>query len=79
MKISLALLITTGVLGMARAGDPDDGRKVAISATDAGRDLIVETRRRRDAWLFRRLDGLSADERELLTNAAIVLRGIADS
>jgi DNA-binding MarR family transcriptional regulator len=63
----------------SRAGDPEDGRRVSISATDAGRDLIVETRRRRDAWLFRRLDDLSAQERTLLDQAAVLLRGIADS
>jgi DNA-binding MarR family transcriptional regulator len=62
-----------------RTASPDDGRKVVISATDAGRELVDETRRRRDAWLFKRLEKLPADERKLLVEATRIIRSIADS
>jgi DNA-binding MarR family transcriptional regulator len=52
---------------------------VVISATDAGRELVDETRRRRDAWLFKRLEKLPADERKLLVEAPRIIRSIADS
>jgi DNA-binding MarR family transcriptional regulator len=62
-----------------RESDPDDGRKVVLRATEAGRTVVEETRRRRDAWLFLRLDELSRSEHELLSDAAVLLRKIADS
>jgi DNA-binding MarR family transcriptional regulator len=62
-----------------REGDPDDGRKVVVYATDAGRALVEETRRRRDAWLYRRLDELDPGSRALLADAALLLRELADS
>jgi hypothetical protein len=52
---------------------------VVLRATEAGRTVVEETRRRRDAWLFLRLDELSRSEHELLTDAAVLLRKIADS
>jgi DNA-binding MarR family transcriptional regulator len=62
-----------------REGDPQDGRKVRIGVTEAGRALIIETRRRRDAWLFRRLEELAPGERKLIAEAVPLLRKIADS
>jgi DNA-binding MarR family transcriptional regulator len=62
-----------------RSPDPDDGRKVMVDATDAGRELIVETRRRRDAWLHRRLRALTPEQRDTLAEAAVIIRELADS
>ncbi len=62
-----------------REGHPEDGRKVVLTATEAGRRLVEETRRRRDAWLYRRLEELSDSERDLIAAATLLLRAVADS
>jgi DNA-binding MarR family transcriptional regulator len=56
-----------------------DARKVTVSLTDAGRDLIRETRRLRTAWFSRRVAELTADERRALEAVTPILRKIADS
>ncbi len=61
-----------------RADHPDDGRQVLVDITAAGRAEIKETRRRRNAWLARRLADLSPQERDVLAEAsAILLRVVA--
>lgn len=62
-----------------RNGDPDDGRKVLISLTDAGREIVLETRRLRSVWFSHQLETLSAGEREVLEAALPILRRLADS
>jgi DNA-binding MarR family transcriptional regulator len=62
-----------------RTPDPDDGRKVVVVATDAGRELVAETRRRRDAWLHKRLRTLTREQRDTLAEAAAIMRELADS
>ncbi|GAA1447998.1 MarR family winged helix-turn-helix transcriptional regulator [Leifsonia poae] len=62
-----------------RTPDPDDGRKVVVEVTDAGRALVTETRRRRDAWLHKRLRTLTPEQRATLAEAATILRELADS
>lgn len=62
-----------------RASAPDDGRKVLVQATEAGGALVTETRRRRNAWLVRRLEELPPEQRELLAKATEIIRGVADS
>ncbi|MHA7984518.1 MarR family winged helix-turn-helix transcriptional regulator [Rathayibacter sp. CAU 1779] len=64
---------------VVRQAAEDDKRKVLFVPTDAGRDLVNETRRRRDAWLDRRLAKLPAETRALLVEAADVIRELADS
>jgi DNA-binding MarR family transcriptional regulator len=59
---------------VVRRPSPDDGRMVVVSLTDSGRDVVLETRRRRDPWLAERLEGLSAGEREVLGAAAAIIR-----
>lgn len=60
--------------------DPDsaDGRVVRLSLTDAGRQELDVHRARRDAWMTQRLDGLTGDERKLLTRASELLRRVVD-
>jgi hypothetical protein len=50
-----------------------------VSLTAEGRGEVKETRRRRDAWLARRLAELEPEERRLLAEASGILRRIADS
>ena len=62
-----------------RSGSPDDGRKVIITATDSGMQLVEETRRKRVAWFSKQLSTVSADERAALDAASPILRRLADS
>ena len=67
-------------LGLVQKDEhPTDGRQVVVSLTVGGRAEVVETRRRRDAWLTERLKGMTKEERQLLADAAELLRRIAAS
>jgi len=76
MNRTINALVEVGLV--TRVADATDGRKVAIDVTDAGRRLVKETRRRRDAWFASRLNTLSADERATLDAAETILRRLAD-
>jgi DNA-binding MarR family transcriptional regulator len=77
MNRRVGCLVDAGYV--TRTASPDDGRKVVIRATDAGHELVEETRRRRDAWLFKRLERLPPDQRKLLVDATRIIREVADS
>jgi DNA-binding MarR family transcriptional regulator len=62
-----------------RTPHPTDGRQVILAATEAGRTVVQEQRRARDAWLAQRLAALSLDERETLRRAAELLDRIVRS
>lgn len=62
-----------------RMSTPEDGRKVLVQTTEAGRALVAETRRRRDACLVRRLEELAPAQRELMAEATAIMRELADS
>lgn len=64
---------------VAREGSPDDGRKVVVRISDAGAAFVTETRRRREHWLNRRTRDLSAEQRELLRQASVIMKELADS
>jgi len=64
---------------VARTSDEADGRKVVVVPTERGRELVAETRRRRDAWLHQRLRTLNAEQRATLAEAARIMRELADS
>lgn len=64
---------------VARSQDPADGRQVFVALTESGRGHVRETRRRRDAWLARRLADLTPSERAVLAEASDILRRIAAS
>ena len=76
MNRTINALVEQGFV--TRESDATDGRKVVIDISDAGRRLVKETRRRRDAWFSSRLAALSPEERDLLEAAAPVLRRLAD-
>ncbi len=58
---------------------PTDRRQALVSLSAAGRALLREDRRRRDAWLSRRLHELDESDRALLRAAAPVLERLARS
>jgi len=64
--------------GLARrTPHPDDGRQLLVVLTDAGATHVLETRRRRDAWLAGQLAALGPDDRATLARAAALLQEIA--
>lgn len=77
MTRTVTALADLGLL--TRTGHPDDGRQVLVALTDAGAATLRETRRRRDAWLARRLAELTPAERATLAAASDILRRIAAS
>ncbi|WP_127131063.1 MarR family winged helix-turn-helix transcriptional regulator [Georgenia sp. SYP-B2076] len=63
---------------VARTPHPEDGRQVVVTATDAGRDLVKEIKRRRNAWLNKGLARLTPAEREVVAEAAVILRRMVE-
>ena len=63
---------------VVREAHPTDGRQVILDITDAGRTLLTEERRSRDAWLSRRLGVLDAEELALLERVVPVLDKLAE-
>lgn len=77
MNRTVSLLEEAGYV--SRTPDEDDRRKVTIALTDAGRLVVDETVRRRDAWLEQALADLSGHERQTLATAAEIMRKVADT
>lgn len=77
MNRTVNCLVEAGLV--QRAGAEDDGRKVILSATEQGQALMRETRIRRDAWLAKRFGALTPDQRRVLAEATLIMRGLADS
>ena len=77
MNRTINALVAAGLV--TRVGAHDDGRKVTIDLSDAGRRFTEETSRKRDAWFTKQLASLSDEERAVVDRAATILRGIADS
>jgi DNA-binding MarR family transcriptional regulator len=75
MTRTVARLVEMGLA--ARGHHPTDRRQVLVSITEAGEREVRETRRRRDAWLSKRLAELTPSERATLAEAAEILRRIA--
>jgi DNA-binding MarR family transcriptional regulator len=62
---------------VTRTPHPTDGRQVIIGLTDAAEHLLSEEARAREAWLSGRLQQLSADDRAVLREAAVILDQLA--
>jgi DNA-binding MarR family transcriptional regulator len=67
----LARLDEAGLI--TRAGDPTDRRSSLVSASPEGRELLTVLRTRKDAYLARRLEALSVEDRAALDRAAAIL------
>ena len=65
---------------VSRRPDPTDGRRSFVELTPAGLETLQTTRAQREDWLTRTLDReLDADQRELLREALMLLRRVADA
>lgn len=62
---------------VTRAPHETDGRVVLVALTEQGRATVLADRDRRDAWLARRLEALSPEERDVLHRAAPILHRLA--
>ena len=62
---------------VVKTGHPTDGRQVTVALSPAGEEEVRETRRRRDAWLTRRLATLTTEERAVLVRAIELLSRIS--
>jgi DNA-binding MarR family transcriptional regulator len=70
----LALLEARGLV--ERTADPADRRSSLVSSTEAGEALLASVRERKDLYLARRLDALSAEDLAALDRAAEVLERV---
>jgi len=62
-----------------RLPHPTDGRQVVVRLSAKGEELVKAERRRRDAWLARRLMELSPEDRNLLRQAAPILERLSQA
>ena len=76
MNRTVTALVEAGYV--RREQSADDRRRVIHHLTDTGVELVRETRRRRDEWLFARLGTLSDDEQAALATATPVLRSLSE-
>jgi DNA-binding MarR family transcriptional regulator len=61
---------------VARAPHATDGRQSVVSLTDAGRQVLLANRRRRDQWLAKRLAELEPEERDVLRKSVAILEKV---
>jgi len=64
---------------VTRAPHPTDRRQVILTVTPQGRSLVQRVRRRKEAWLARKLAELSPQERAILREAAPILEKLSQS
>jgi DNA-binding MarR family transcriptional regulator len=77
MGATLAALEQRGLV--TRMPDPDDGRRVSMSATDAGRRVLHDRRSASTRRITRALaEGFSPEERRCLVEAIPLLERLAD-
>ncbi len=62
---------------VTRTDHPTDGRQVLLAPSVQGKSLLRAERRRRDAWLARRLRELDPEDVAVLRRAAVVLERLA--
>jgi DNA-binding MarR family transcriptional regulator len=62
-----------------RAPHSTDRRQVVLTVTEEGRAVVHRARRRRDAWLAKRLKELTPQERATLRAAAPILEKLSQS
>ncbi|RLQ81229.1 MarR family transcriptional regulator [Mycetocola zhadangensis] len=62
---------------LTRIPDTTDKRKANIQLTDAGTNVVKDTVRKRDAWLHNQFRALDHADREILAQAADLMRRLA--
>ena len=62
---------------VTRSPHPTDGRQVVIDLTAAAEELLGAEARAREAWLAERVQQLSAEERAVLRDAAVIMEKLA--
>ena len=62
---------------VTRSPHPTDGRQVVIDLTPAAEDLLGAEARAREAWLSSMLQQLTAEERAVLREAAVIIDKLA--
>ncbi|TFV63386.1 MarR family transcriptional regulator [Geodermatophilus sp. DF01-2] len=62
---------------VTRSPHPTDGRQVVIDLTPAAEDLLSAEARAREAWLVGMLQQLTAEERAVLREAAVIMDKLA--
>jgi DNA-binding MarR family transcriptional regulator len=62
---------------VTRTPHPTDGRQVVIELTQAAVDLLAEEARAREAWLVGHLQQLTAEERDALREASVIMDKLA--
>lgn len=63
---------------LQRTRDPHDGRSSLVAVTPEGHELLQRIRTRKNAYLARRLDGASAEDRAALQRAAEILERLLE-
>jgi DNA-binding MarR family transcriptional regulator len=76
MTRTLACLEREGLI--ERTPDPTDGRSFVVVVNDAGRERLARLRRRKSAYLARRLRKLDPDQVETLARAAELLERMGE-
>jgi DNA-binding MarR family transcriptional regulator len=64
---------------VARERDESDRRSSRVSITRAGADVLARGRRRKNAYLARRLETFDAEELETLERAAVLLERLIEA
>jgi DNA-binding MarR family transcriptional regulator len=62
---------------VTRSRHPTDGRQVVVDLTPAAGDLLSAEARAREAWLSGTLQQLTAEERAVLREAAVIMDKLA--
>ncbi|WP_405737044.1 MarR family winged helix-turn-helix transcriptional regulator [Streptomyces sp. NBC_01537] len=71
----VAMLEAKGLV--RRDPHPDDRRQVVVRQTEQAEAMLVESRRKRNAWLAQLTERLTDEERAVLREAAPVLEKLA--
>lgn len=61
-----------------RESDPQDGRQILVSRTEAGNEFVRQSRELRTAWLAAHFDKLDPTDREILRGAVDALRRLSE-
>jgi DNA-binding MarR family transcriptional regulator len=77
MTRTVNALVERGLI--VRTARPDDKRIVVVDLTDDAVKVLEDSRRRKEAWLSRTLTELTADERQILRDAAPILERLSQT